>query len=88
MSSDNFYDILGIDANSQLEDIRKAYKRRALQTHPDRLPQGSTPEDKRLAEENFRRGMLGYLEACFSIQSHNRAVNNAYESMQQLAVVN
>ena len=34
--------------------VRKAYKRKALQTHPDRLPQGSTPEDKANSEEQFR----------------------------------
>ena len=34
--------------------MRKAYRRRALQTHPDRLPQNVSPEDKKAAEEQFR----------------------------------
>ena len=31
--------------------VRKAYKKRALQTHPDRAP----PEQKTTAEEEFRK---------------------------------
>lgn len=34
--------------------VRKAYKKRALQTHPDRLPQNIGPAEKRAAEEQFR----------------------------------
>ncbi|KAL6306279.1 hypothetical protein BKA93DRAFT_691899, partial [Sparassis latifolia] len=50
----NLYEILGLDKNVSPEDIRKAYKRRALQTHPDRLPPNVTPADKSNAEEQFR----------------------------------
>jgi hypothetical protein len=35
--------------------VRKAYKKKALQTHPDRLPLGATPEDKAASEELFRK---------------------------------
>lgn len=35
--------------------VRKAYKKKALQTHPDRLPPGSTPADKASSEEKFRK---------------------------------
>ena len=30
------YDVLGIDRNASLEDIKVAFKRRALQVHPDK----------------------------------------------------
>ena len=35
--------------------VRKAYKKRALQTHPDRLPPGASAGDKSSAEEEFRK---------------------------------
>ncbi|KAI0080128.1 DnaJ-domain-containing protein [Panus rudis PR-1116 ss-1] len=50
----NLYEVLGIQKNASPEDVRKAYRKRALQTHPDRLPQGTTPEQKDKAEEQFR----------------------------------
>lgn len=42
--------------------VRKAYKKRALQTHPDRLPAGATPEEKTASEEMFRRVRQNSLE--------------------------
>ncbi|KAI0367033.1 DnaJ-domain-containing protein [Pilatotrama ljubarskyi] len=50
----NFYEILGIKKDATPEEVRKAYRRRALQTHPDRLPQDVSPADKKAAEEQFR----------------------------------
>ena len=35
--------------------VRKAYKKKALQTHPDRLPPGASAADKANAEEQFRK---------------------------------
>ncbi|KIM44545.1 hypothetical protein M413DRAFT_442510 [Hebeloma cylindrosporum] len=53
--SSNLYEELGIPQDAPPELIRKAYKKRALQTHPDRLPAGATPEEKTASEEMFRR---------------------------------
>jgi len=41
--------------HSQLSTVRKAYRRKALETHPDRLPQGASPAEKAVAEERFRK---------------------------------
>ncbi|PPR03217.1 hypothetical protein CVT26_008065 [Gymnopilus dilepis] len=49
------YEELGIPKDAPQEQIRKAYKKRALQTHPDRLPPTATPADKAAAEEQFRK---------------------------------
>ncbi|KAF8489318.1 hypothetical protein JB92DRAFT_3129488 [Gautieria morchelliformis] len=54
MSSTNFYEVLGIDADASPEDIRRAYRKKALRTHPDRLPQGATAAEKDAANEQFR----------------------------------
>ncbi|KAF9078202.1 hypothetical protein BDP27DRAFT_1413122 [Rhodocollybia butyracea] len=54
MASD-LYGILHISPEATSEEIRKAYKKRALQTHPDRLPPNATAADKSAAEEQFRK---------------------------------
>lgn len=41
---------------SRLCAVRKAYKKRALETHPDRVP----PEEKEIAAEEFRKVTLIY----------------------------
>jgi len=45
----DYYSILGISANASAEDIKKAFRRLALQHHPDH-----NPEDVRKAEEKFK----------------------------------
>jgi curved DNA-binding protein CbpA len=32
-----YYDVLGIDESASVEDIKRAYRRMALEHHPDRL---------------------------------------------------
>ncbi|KAL1684305.1 DnaJ domain-containing protein, partial [Schizophyllum commune] len=49
------YEVLEIRQDASPEEVRKAYKRLALKTHPDRLPPGSTSADKAAAEEKFRQ---------------------------------
>ncbi|KAJ3848768.1 hypothetical protein EV368DRAFT_48653 [Lentinula lateritia] len=53
--SGDLYDILHISREATPEDIRKAYKKQALQTHPDRLPPNFTPAEKAAAEDKFRK---------------------------------
>ncbi|KAF5373228.1 hypothetical protein D9615_007492 [Tricholomella constricta] len=55
MQSCTLYDILGIRPSASIEEVRKAYRRKALQTHPDKLDQNATGEDKRRAENKFRK---------------------------------
>lgn len=40
-SATDFYQILGLSSTASDADIRKAYKKRSLETHPDRFPVGS-----------------------------------------------
>ncbi|EIM86722.1 DnaJ-domain-containing protein [Stereum hirsutum FP-91666 SS1] len=51
----DLYDVLELDKNATTDQIRKAYKRRALQTHPDRQPADMTEVDKEAANEKFRK---------------------------------
>ncbi|KAJ7035635.1 hypothetical protein C8F04DRAFT_955023 [Mycena alexandri] len=56
----SFYDVLQIPRDATTEQIRKAYKKAALSTHPDRLPAGYTAADKVHAEERFRQVSNAY----------------------------
>ncbi|EJD07636.1 DnaJ-domain-containing protein [Fomitiporia mediterranea MF3/22] len=49
------YETLGVSKDAPPEDIRKAYRKAALRTHPDRLPPGASDKDKKRAEEQFRK---------------------------------
>ena len=57
--------------------VRRAYKKRALETHPDRLPPGATPDQKAASEDMFRKVYFIYMMNRFTYQSQK--VNNAYE---------
>ena len=47
--SDNYYDILGVSKDSSSEEIKKAYRKKAMQYHPDRAKW-----DKKQAEKKFK----------------------------------
>lgn len=53
MTKKNYYDILGVTKNAENEEIKKAYKKLALQYHPDRQINKSEDE-KKAAEEKFK----------------------------------
>ena len=47
----NFYEVLGIDQNASILDIRKAYKDLALKFHPDKNNDAGTEEKFKLILE-------------------------------------
>jgi DnaJ family protein B protein 6 len=51
----NLYEILGIGHNATTEEVRKAYRKKALETHPDRLHQGASAAEKSASEDLFRK---------------------------------
>lgn len=46
MQQKDLYDVLGVNKNATLEEIKKAYRRRALLHHPDKNPHDPTAADR------------------------------------------
>ena len=58
MSQKDYYQILGVPLEAPPEDIKKAYRKLALETHPDRHPDDPGSEE-RFKEINEAYGVLG-----------------------------
>ena len=53
MAKKDYYGILGVDKNASDEEIKKKYKKLAVQYHPDKQ-QGKSEAEKKAAEEKFK----------------------------------
>jgi curved DNA-binding protein CbpA len=65
MSSDEYYRLFGLERNASSNDIKVIYRKLVKRFHPDSLEQGASPEEKRSAEEYFKRIQEAY-EAIYS----------------------
>ena len=65
MTKRDYYEVLGVNRNASKDDIKKAYRKLAMQYHPDRNPGDKSAEDK------FKEAAEAY-----EILSHDDKRNN------------
>ncbi|KAI8075523.1 hypothetical protein BDF21DRAFT_464718 [Thamnidium elegans] len=57
----NCYKVLGLEKNTAtITDVKKAYRKLALQFHPDKQPQNATDKEKQNANEAFQNLGVAY----------------------------
>lgn len=54
MAKRDYYEVLGVEKNASDEEIKKAYRKKAIQYHPDKNP------DNKEAEEKFKEAAEAY----------------------------
>ena len=82
MDYKDYYQILGVSRGANADEIRKAYRKLAMQYHPDR-----NPDDKQ-AEERFKE-----INEAYQVlndpqkRAHYDRVGSAYSNWQQRGAV-
>lgn len=59
MEKRDYYEVLGVSKTATDDELKKAYRKMAIQYHPDRQ-QGKSEEEKKAAEEKFKEAAEAY----------------------------
>ncbi len=78
MAKQDYYELLGVSKNASSSEIKKAYRKKAIEYHPDK-----NPNDK-IAEENFKKAAEAYetLSDSNKRARYDRFGHDAYQRSQ------
>lgn len=84
----NYYEVLGIERNASQDDIKKAFRKLALELHPDRNPGDSGAEDK-FKELNKAYGILSNdaSKSDYDIKTMHKTDSTGYGSVNFSTII-
>ena len=73
----DYYNLLGVTSLASPIEVKQAYKKKAMEYHPDRIPIDATDEEKSKAETNFK--LLGEALEILEDEMSKRLYDEGYD---------